>query len=147
MRGSSSPLSLVIVIFAISWLLSGVFGKKAKQQREAQARKRAAQLEAQRQQESALARQRDLNLAQEAAKPAPPPPPAPVRRPYMGSLNTDTLEGVDPCHEDQMKAMPRPALSEEPSEGAEGGLELSWTSSDVVKGFIYSEVLNRRRNA
>ena len=73
----------------------------------------------------------------------------PVRRPfedddtlYQGSLNAVTGEGTDPCHEEQLADMmpaPEPAAEE-----VSGGLGLSWTGNEVVRGIVMSEVLKRR---
>ena len=59
-----------------------------------------------------------------------------------GSLRTDLPEGTDPCH-DGLRAAPYGTDAEE--EEAAGPLNLSWAGSDVVKGFIYGEILNRKR--
>ena len=61
---------------------------------------------------------------------------------YRGSLNAVTGEGEDPCHEEQMESMhtsPAPA-----AEKSESGLRLSWTGSEIVRGFVMSEVLKRK---
>ena len=59
-----------------------------------------------------------------------------------GSLGGETLEGRDPCHDDWKPAVPATAASAETAEP--GGLNLSWTGSDIVKGFVYGEILKRK---
>ena len=51
-------------------------------------------------------------------------------------------EGTDPCH-DSLRAAPYGTGEEEEEESSP--LNLSWAGSDVVKGFIYGEILNRKR--
>ena len=66
---------------------------------------------------------------------------------YRGSLNADTGEGIDPCHDEQMAGLelageedfaPRTAQ-------AKSGIPLGWTGSDVVRGIVMSEILNRKK--
>ena len=62
---------------------------------------------------------------------------------YRGSLNAVTGEGTDPCHEEQMQSLqpaPESILRGEP----EGGLKLSWTGNEIVRGFVMSEVLKKK---
>ena len=59
-----------------------------------------------------------------------------------GSLRVDVPEGTDPCH-DSLRAAPYGTGEEEEEESSP--LNLSWAGSDVVKGFIYGEILNRKR--
>ena len=66
----------------------------------------------------------------------------PSRMP-VGSLRTDSAEGRDPCHDDWKPAAPNaPAQAGAPETA--GGLNLGWTGNEVVKGFIYGEILNRK---
>ena len=67
---------------------------------------------------------------------------------YRGSLDADTGEGYDPCHDEQMESLaqaaeedfaPRPAP-------ARAGIPLGWTNNDVVRGIVMSEILNRKKN-
>ena len=68
------------------------------------------------------------------------------QHPFVGSLGEDTLEGIDPCHDEQaremtlMQAVPADQDSAVPPE-----LTLSWARNDVVRGFLYGEILNRRK--
>ena len=59
-----------------------------------------------------------------------------------GSLRVDVPEGTDPCH-NSLRAAPYGTGEEEEEESSP--LNLSWAGSDVVKGFIYGEILNRKR--
>ena len=59
-----------------------------------------------------------------------------------GSLGAETMEGEDPCHEERP---PLPPAREAGPEELPGGLNLSWTGDEVVKGFVYGEVLRRKK--
>ena len=65
---------------------------------------------------------------------------------YQGSLNAVTGEGFDPCHDDQLEGLRRaeaePAFIAAPQPAP--GLRLTWTSNDVVRGIVMSEILNRK---
>lgn len=63
---------------------------------------------------------------------------------YRGSLGVVTDEGYDPCHEEQMRSMPGITLQEPVAEQPGPALP-GWTRNDIVRGFIVSEVLNRKR--
>ena len=63
---------------------------------------------------------------------------------YQGSLNAVTGEGYDPCHEEQLSPLNAAELSDNPPVQGEPGLTLSWTGSDIVRGFVMSEILNRK---
>ncbi len=63
-------------------------------------------------------------------------------QPYLGSLGVDTGEGEDPCHEEQLQPVLPFTQKEEAGEQQISGL--SWTGNDIVRGFIVSEVLNRK---
>jgi hypothetical protein len=62
----------------------------------------------------------------------------------VGSLSADTGEGDDPCHDDIKPAAPHVRFREEERKEASGGLDLGWTGNEVVKGFVYGEILKRR---
>ena len=65
---------------------------------------------------------------------------------YQGSLNAVTGEGYDPCHDEQLSSL---SAAERETASAPGeevpGLQLGWSGSDVVRGFVMSEILNRRK--
>ena len=63
---------------------------------------------------------------------------------YQGSMYAVTGEGSDPCH-DEMLSAPAPSYMPAPAETAEPGLQLSWTGSEIVRGFVMGEILNRRQ--
>ena len=98
---------------------------------------------------------------QEAPKPAPVPEAPPARETrleptvsvtahddsvYAGSMNAVTGEGIDPCHDEDLaglnsvEAVPpvRPA-------GDIPSLPFGWTGSDIVRGIVVSEILNRKK--
>ncbi len=92
-------------------------------------------------------------------------PGAASREPYQGSLGGGSMEGVDPCHDDPGAMRPGslqvsfpegtdpchddlhavPAQSRPEAEPSAPPLSLSWAGSDIVKGFVYGEILNRKR--
>lgn len=64
---------------------------------------------------------------------------------YQGSLNAVTGEGVDPCHDDQLRPLTDSVRAEqEAPPAAAPGLALSWTGEDIVRGFVMSEILKRK---
>ena len=67
---------------------------------------------------------------------------------YQGSLNAETGEGYDPCHDDDLErlnaAEAAPAaqpVSDTPA------LPFGWTGSDIVRGVVISEILKRKTPA
>ena len=67
---------------------------------------------------------------------------------YRGSLNAETGEGYDPCHDDDLErlnaAEAAPAaqpVSDTPA------LPFGWTGSDIVRGVVISEILKRKTPA
>ena len=89
-------------------------------------------------------------LSEMPEAPAAAPQPAPPRQ---GSLPAPEPEGTDPCHDDYA-SLPSGSLSAETEEGidpchdgwahAPGGPGLSWSGNELVRGFIYSEILKRK---
>ena len=69
-------------------------------------------------------------------------------RDYLpGSLGEDTQEGMDPCHEDQFREVDRlRAGYGQGDPGPAHGLSLSWAGNDVVRGFVYGEILNQKKS-
>ncbi len=66
-----------------------------------------------------------------------------------GSLPTQETEGFDPCHDEQLSEMDR-AEAAQPFRAAgpvSPGLGLSWASGDIVKGFVYGEILKHHTPA
>ena len=68
---------------------------------------------------------------------------------FTGSLGAFSTEGYDPCHDEQMRDMEpvcKPGRAQEhPAPQARSGLPLGWTGSDMVRGVVMSEILNRKR--
>ena len=56
-----------------------------------------------------------------------------------GSLGVTSMEGKDPCHEDELTLERTVATPAKP----EGGLQLEWSGENMVKAFIMQEVLTR----
>ena len=60
-----------------------------------------------------------------------------------GSLEIHSEEGRDPCHDEWKPAAPNVPATETGTEKT-GGLNLNWTGNEIVKGFVYGEILNRK---
>ena len=60
-----------------------------------------------------------------------------------GSLRVDRDEGTDPCHDGWTPAKPAAGEAEE-RPAAAGGLNLGWTGDEIVRGFVYGEILRRK---
>jgi len=58
-----------------------------------------------------------------------------------GSLPYENVEGVDPCHEEQLSGMRK--RPEAPSASAQGGLTLDWSGRGMVNAFVMQEILTR----
>ena len=67
---------------------------------------------------------------------------------YQGSLNAETGEGFDPCHDEDLErlnaAEAAPAVQPVTDEPA---LPFGWTGSDIVRGVVISEILKRKTPA
>ena len=63
---------------------------------------------------------------------------------YSGSMNANTGEGYDPCHDEQLAPLTAAEAAEPVTETAGSGLQLSWTGSDIVNGIVMSEILKRK---
>ena len=137
-----------IVVLAVIWLLVGLplmkLGKSAKQQQAAKNAKPGAA------KPGAKAPQSPEGCSR-TAEPAGPT----VLQPsitftehddsvYQGSLNAVTGEGYDPCHNEQLAPLTAAETVLPAAEAEVPGLQLSWTGSDVVRGFVMSEILTRR---
>ena len=65
---------------------------------------------------------------------------------YRGSLNAETGEGYDPCHDEQMETLTRISSEPVPRPAPPApALELGWTANDVVRGVVMSEILARKK--
>lgn len=142
----------IIILFAVSSILSSA--KKKQQQANAMARHQAA-----------AAR---MQAAAPQPKPAHPPlqmqtvtPPvsfegvaAPAIAPTVhthlepdcethdapGSLGFVSTEGKDPCHEEQLADL---RTAKKPAAEAQAGLTFDWTGDNIVKAVVMQEVLTR----
>ena len=65
---------------------------------------------------------------------------------FTGSLGAFSTEGYDPCHDEQMSALEK--VCEPGRETAlpreKVSLPFGWTGSDVVRGIVMSEILNKK---
>ena len=141
-----------ILILAVIWLLIGLplskLNQKAKQQQAARSAKPGAKNAADGKNQPA-ARQAQAPV-REPARPAVMQPTITVTEHddsiYQGSLNAVTGEGYDPCHDSQLAPLTL-AETETAVPAAETqapGLQLGWTGSEIVRGFVMSEILTRK---
>ena len=63
---------------------------------------------------------------------------------YRGSLNAFTGEGYDPCHDEQLAPLTEAETAMPAAETVQPGLQLTWTGSDIVRGLVMKEILDRR---
>jgi len=65
---------------------------------------------------------------------------------YAGSLNANTGEGYDPCHDEQLSSLPLTGTADSapPTADARPSLPFGWTGSDMVRGIVMSEILKRK---
>lgn len=59
---------------------------------------------------------------------------------FAGSMNAETHEGEDPCHQAQLRDAP-PLLAPMPEE--KPGLRLSFSGDSLVQAFVMQEILQR----
>lgn len=146
----------VFLVVALIWLLIGLplskLSKKA-QQNAKQASPNPAR-------PAPKMQQARPDKAQEASPLSQPAPAADFARPtvmqptitvnehddsvYQGSMFAETGEGYDPCHDEQLAPLTMAETAVPADEAAVPGLQLSWTGSDVVRGLVMSEILNRK---
>lgn len=138
--------AIVVIIGIIGSIVSSA--KKEKEKKAAEEKRKSA----------AAARVQAAQQKQAAAKPATvlpqmPAPASPVITPTVhahvepdcathdqpGSLGVTSLEGKDPCHEDELTL--ERTFAETPQQ--EGGLTFDWTGNSMVKAVIMQEVLTR----
>ena len=143
------PIFLVIILL---WLFIGLPLSKLNQQ----AKKRAAKTQEMQQSLNQKKKQEQGSAPQE--RPAPVPEPSVLQniiRPtvsvtehddsvYRGSMNAETGEGYDPCHDEQLAPLTLAENAVPAAEAAEGGLQLNWTGNEIVRGIVMSEILKRK---
>ncbi len=137
-----------ILVLGLLWLLIGLplsrLNKAAKSQQASKARR------------SASAKPGENPAKQpENAAPAPEYNRPTVMQPtitltehddsvYQGSLNAYTGEGFDPCHDEQLESLTLAETAAPAAEAPEPGLQLSWTGNEIVRGFVMSQILERK---
>ncbi len=92
--------------------------------------------------------------ASQQKQPAPEAAPRPLQEgtsrwehdhtSWKGSLNFESTEGQDPCHEEQLSSLAAPAEGILPEPREIPGLTLRWTGDEIVRGLVVSEVLKRK---
>ena len=145
--------ALLVLVVCISSIISKA--KKAQASKDAVARHKAATAAY----TATVAGQAHSGPASALAKPAVPSPLpvsdisgqtiAPTVHPHIepdcdihdipGSLSVTSMEGKDPCHEDEL-TLERTFV--EPTQ-AEGGLTFDWSGQNMVKAFVMQEILTR----
>ncbi len=144
-----------IFVLLIVWLLFGPLlsklSKKAKQQQQAVQKEKPAAVP-------------KKNTKAPQQKPAPRPAAADyegstirstVMQPtitvtehddsvYTGSMNAETGEGYDPCHDEQLAPLTLAETAVPAVETSESGLQLNWNGNEVIRGFVMSEILKRK---
>ncbi len=66
---------------------------------------------------------------------------------YSGSLNAVTGEGYDPCHDEQLAPLTLAETAAAETEApAPSPVLPTWTGSEIARGFVMAEILNRREN-
>ena len=65
---------------------------------------------------------------------------------FTGSLGPVMSEGYDPCHDEQLSSMETVCQPgrETPVPKEVSTLPFGWTGSDIVRGIVMSEILNRK---
>ena len=140
-----------ILILAIVWLLIGLplskLSNKAKQQQQAAKKAKPAQAP---KPAAKAPQQKPENSTCVVPEPARPTVLQPTitftehdDSVYQGSMNAETGEGYDPCHDEQLTPLSAAETAMPAAEAAPPGLQLSWTGSEIVRGFVMSEILNR----
>lgn len=151
--------AVVVIIGIIASIISSA--KKEKEKKAAMEKHKAAavaRVEAAQKQKAAAAAAKPvtaqpLPIADAPFSSAVPiPAAAPTVHPHIepdcethdqpGSLGATTMEGKDPCHEDELTLERTFAEVIEP----EGGLTFDWTGDSMVKAFVMQEVLTRPIN-
>ena len=132
---------LLIVIFAVIGSIASS-AKKERERRAAQEHRRAASSV-----KSQPAQPPVLPTVQAAEVPAQNF--APTVHPHLepdcethdapGSLGVTSMEGKDPCHEEQLTN----SRTNSESSSAHSGMTFDWSGESMVKAFVMQEVLNR----
>ena len=135
-----------ILILAVIWLLIGLpLSKLSKTAKQQQASRKAKSPGAK------APQQKPEGAASETPEPARPTVLQPTitftehdDSVYQGSMNAVTGEGYDPCHDEQLAPLTAAETAVPAPEPAAPGLQLSWTGSDIVRGFVMSEILKKK---
>ena len=141
-----------VLIFAIVWLLVGLPLSKLNKTAKQQTARKAGDTRT-KQPEKQPAKQPDRKPA--AAESGEGPSRTSVITPsvfvtehddsiYQGSMYAVTGEGYDPCHDEQLAGLTAAETAAPAAESAEPGLQLNWTGSEIVRGFVMSEILKRK---
>lgn len=64
---------------------------------------------------------------------------------YQGSMNVTTGEGIDPCHDEDLAGLNsvEAAPAVHPVSDVHS-LPFGWNGSDIIRGIVVSEILNRK---
>jgi len=66
---------------------------------------------------------------------------------YAGSMNAETGEGFDPCHDEQLAPLTEAeAEVPEPEPAAPSPILPRWTGGEIARGFVMAEILTKKEN-
>ena len=140
-------IPLVIIWFLIALTVS-YLNKIAKKRQEAQAADAAAVKKKAKAQKQPSSPKPAAPRQQEAFRPSVMQPTITITEHddsiYQGSMNAETGEGYDPCHDEQLSALDFAEAAVPAAETAESGLWLGWSGSEIVQGIVMSEILKRK---
>ncbi len=139
-----SPLFIVLII----WLLIAPVLSAAKKQQAKNAKTGAAKQSGARAPKKQPETGNSTHVTPEPARPTVMQPSITFTEHddsvYQGSMNAVTGEGYDPCHDEQLAPLTQAETAVPAAAEGSPGLQLSFTGSEVVRGFVMSEILTRR---
>ena len=139
-----------ILVLAVVWLLIGLpLSKLSKTAKQQQAARKPGAAKPGAQQQDQPEKPAAAPAAEKPFRPAVMQPTITLTEHddtiYQGSMNAVTGEGYDPCHDEQLAPLSAAETAVPAAEAAAPGLQLAWTGSDVVRGFVMSEILKRKQ--
>ena len=137
-----------ILILAIIWLLIAPLLSAAKKQQAKNAKTGAAKQSGARTPKKQPETGNSTHVTPEPARPTVMQPSITFTEHddsvYQGSMNAITGEGFDPCHDEQLAPLTQAETAVPAAAEGTPGLQLSFTGSEVVRGFVMSEILTRK---
>ena len=137
-----------ILILAIIWLLIAPILSAAKKQQAKNAKSGAAKHSGAKAPKQQPETGNSTHVTPEPARPTVMQPSITFTEHddsvYQGSMNAVTGEGYDPCHDEQLAPLTQAETAVPAAAEGTPGLQLSFTGSEVVRGFVMSEILTRK---